>query len=60
MVERTILYTDSTYMFTMETSDYEKLSFLDVLGVEDRGEDDQLDVCSEFREIVKRSEDDTK
>ena len=44
-------------MFTMETSDYEKLYFLDVLGVEDRGEDDQLDVCSEFREkIVKRSE----
>lgn len=36
-------------------SDYEKLYFRDVSGVEDRGEDDQLDVCSEFREnIVKR------
>ena len=57
MVERTTLYADSTCMFTMKTSDYEKLYFLDVLGVEDRGEDDQLDVCSEFREkIVKRSE----
>ena len=43
--------------FTRETSDYEKLYFLDVSGVEDRGEDDQLDVCSEFREnIVKRSD----
>ena len=45
-------YAGSTCMFTRETSDYE-----DVLGVEDRGEDDQLDVCSEFREnIVKRSD----
>ena len=44
-------------MFIRETSDYEKLYSLDVLGVEDRGEDDQLDVCSEFREtIVKRSD----
>ena len=30
---------------------------LDVLGVEDRGDDDQLDLCSEFREnIVKRTD----
>ena len=44
-------------MFTRETSDYEKLYSLDVLGVEDRGEDDQLDACSEFREnIVTRSD----
>ena len=44
-------------MFTRETSDYEILYSFDVLGVEDRGKDDQLDVCSEFREtIVKRSD----
>lgn len=44
-------------MLTTETSDYEKLYSLDVLGVEDRGEDDQLDVYSEFREhIVKKSD----
>ena len=50
-------YTDSTCKFTRETSDYEKLYFLDVSGVEDRGEDDRLDVCSEFQEnIVKRSD----
>lgn len=31
--------------------------FLDVSGVEDQREDDQLDVCSEFRgNIVKRSD----
>ena len=50
-------YPDSTCMFTRETSDFEKLYSLDVLGVEDRGEYDQPDVCSEFREnIVKRSD----
>ena len=44
-------------MYTKKTSDYEKLYSLYVLGVEDRGENDQLDVCSEFREnIVKRSD----
>ena len=44
-------------MYTKKTSDYEKLYSLNVLGVEDRGENDQLDVCSEFREnIVKRSD----
>ena len=44
-------------MFTRETSDYEILYSFDVLGVEDRGEDDQLDACSEFREtIVKRGD----
>lgn len=48
-------YAGSTCMFTRETSDYEILYSLDVLGAEDRGEDDQLDVCSQFREnIVKR------
>lgn len=50
-------YAGSTCMFTSETSDYEKLYSFDVLGVEDRGEVDQLDACSEFREnIVKRSD----
>ena len=44
-------------MYTKKTSDYEKMYSLYVLGVEDRGENDQLDVCSEFREnIVKRSD----
>ena len=38
----------STCTFTRETSNYEKLYFLDVSGAEDQGEDDQLDVCSEF------------
>ena len=50
-------YAGTTCMFTRETSDYEKLYSLDVLGVEDRGEDGQLDACSEFREnIVTRSD----
>ena len=50
-------YAGSTCKFTRETSDYEILYSFDVLGVEDRGEDDQLDVCSEFREtIVKRND----
>lgn len=40
--------TDSTCTFSRETSNYEKLYFLDVSGVEDQGEDDQLDVCPEF------------
>lgn len=44
-------------MYTKKTSDYEKLYSLNVLGLEDRGENDQLDVSSEFREnIVKRSD----
>ena len=44
-------YTDSTFMFTKVISDYEKLYHLDVLGVEDQGEDDYLDVdvCSKLR-----------
>ena len=44
-------------MFTKESSDYEKLCTLDILGVEDRGENDQLDVCNEFKENITRSED---
>ena len=50
-------YAGSTCMFTREASDYEKLYSLHVLGVEDRGEDGQLDACFEFREnIVTRSD----
>ena len=33
-------YTDNKCMYIKEASDYEKLYSLDVLGVEDRGEDD--------------------
>ena len=38
-------------------SDYERLYSLDVLGAEDRGENDQLDVCAEFKENVLRKPD---
>ena len=44
-------------MFTRESSEYEKLYSLDVLRVEDRGENDQLDVFREFKENVTRQED---
>ena len=43
-------------MFVGEGGAYEKLYRLDVLGVEDRGEDDQLDVYAEFKDNVKRDE----
>ena len=43
-------------MFTRESTDYEKLYTLDVLGVEDRGENDQLDVCKEFKESITRTD----
>ena len=38
-------------------SDYERLYSLDVLGVEDRGENDQLDVYAEFKENISRKPD---
>ena len=41
-------------MHTNIVSDCEKLYSLDVLGVEDRGENDQLDVYKEFRENIVR------
>ena len=41
-------------MYTKVMSDYEKFYSLDVLGVEDRGENDQLDVYKEFRENIVR------
>ena len=44
-------------MFVKESSDYEKLYSLDVLGIEDRGEADLLDVCREFQENITRGND---
>ena len=44
-------------LFTRETSDYERLYSLDVLGVEDRGESSQLDVHTEFVETISRKAD---
>ena len=49
--------TQTTSVCTSEASDYEKLYTLDVLGVEDRGEDDQSDVLNSFKERVKRGVD---
>ena len=40
-----------------EVNDYEKLYSLDLLGVEDRGENDQLDVLRDFKESVVRKQD---
>ena len=50
-------YTYNNFMYVKEVSDYEKLYSLDVLGVEDKGEDDQSDVLSSFKESVKRGVD---
>ena len=44
-------------MYMRELNDYEKLYSLDVLGVEDRGENDQLDVLRDFKESVVRKQD---
>ena len=50
-------YADDKCMFVKEAGEYEKLYSLDVLGVEDRGEDDQSDVYSSFKESITRGED---
>ena len=50
-------YTDSNCMYVRETDEYERLYSLDVLGVEDRGEDDQLDVYKEFQENIAKTSD---
>ncbi|XP_068742455.1 uncharacterized protein [Montipora capricornis] len=50
-------YADSKCMYVRETDEYEKLYSLDVLGVEDRGEDDQLDVYKEFQESISKRSD---
>ena len=41
-------------LFTRDTNDYEKLYSLDVLGIEDRGENDQCDVHREFEESITK------
>ena len=51
------VYADNKCMYLRKTCDYKKLYSLDVLGVEDRGEGDQLDVLNEFRENVTRRTD---
>ena len=40
---------NSQSFFSRDTSDYELLYDLDVLGVRDRGEDDELDVYTELK-----------
>ena len=50
-------YPNISCLFTRESSERERLYSLDVLGVEDRGENDQLDVFREFKENVTRQED---
>ena len=49
-------YSTAQCLFTREPTDYERLYSLDVLGVEDRGENDQLDVYREFQENVTRTD----
>ena len=44
-------------MYMRELNGYEKLYSLDVLGVEDRRENDQLDVLRDFKESVVRKQD---
>ena len=48
---------DGACMFLREVNDYEQLYSLDVLGVEDRGENDQMDILTEFRENITRQDD---
>jgi hypothetical protein len=43
--------------FTGESNYYEQLYTLDVVGVEDRGENDQLDIYHEFKENITRADD---
>ena len=43
-------------MFKREISDYEKLYSLDVLGVQDQGKNDQLDILKEFKDDITRQE----
>ena len=48
---------DGVCMYLREVNDYEKLYSLDVLGVEDRGENDQFDVMRDFKENITRRDD---
>ena len=40
-------------MFGKKTSEYKKLYPVDVLGVEDTGEDDQLQVYNDFKKLSR-------
>ena len=44
-------------MYMREVNEYDKLYSLDVLGIEDRAENDQLDVLRDFKESVARKQD---
>ena len=48
---------DGVCMHLREVNDYEKLHSLDVLGVEDRWENDQFDVMRDFKENIARRDD---
>ena len=48
---------DGVCMYLREVNDYEKLYSLDVLGVEDGGENDQFDVMCNFKENIARRDD---
>ncbi|XP_028411676.1 uncharacterized protein LOC114534432 [Dendronephthya gigantea] len=50
-------YSSDACMCTREVNDYEQLYSLDVLGVEDCGENDQMQVLAEFRENITRQDD---
>ena len=50
-------YANISCLSIRESGEYERLYSLNVLGVEDRGENDQLDVFKEFKENVTRQED---
>ena len=50
-------YANNKCMYIKETCDYEKLYSLDVLGVEDRGENDQLQIYNDFKETITRNDD---
>jgi len=47
----------SSCVYIREVNDYERLYSLDVLGVEDAGENDQLDVLHDYKESVVRKQD---
>ena len=44
-------------MHMREVNEYEKLYSLDVLGIEDRGGNDQLDALRDFKESFVRKQD---
>ena len=48
-------YSSEQCLFVRQPSDYERLYSLDILGVEDRGENDQLDIYREFQENITKT-----